>query len=58
VTHPSLLSIVASVPEAEIYYTDGFLGYLDLVYPGNHIRSISDKTNTYTAEGVNADLRH
>ena len=32
--------------------------YVDVVYPGQHIRNISDKSDTFTVEGVNADLRH
>jgi len=50
--------IVDSAPPAENYCTDGFLGYIDVVYPGRHVRNIHDKSNTYTVEGVNADLRH
>ena len=29
-----------------------------MVYPGRHIRNVRDKSNTFTVEGVNADLRH
>ena len=43
---------------AEIYATDGFLGYLDIVYPGQYIRNISDKSDAFTVDGINADLRH
>jgi IS1 family transposase len=43
---------------ASSYCTDGYLGYVDVVYPGKHIRNIRDKSHTYTVEGVNADLRH
>jgi len=50
--------IVDNSPEAESYATDGYLGYLDLVYPGEHIRNISNKNDTFTVEGINADLRH
>jgi IS1 family transposase len=51
-------AIVDSAPEAEDYATDGYFGYIDVVYPGKHIRNIHDKSNTFTVEGVNADLRH
>ena len=47
-----------TVPPAQRYCTDGFLGYIDVVYPGRHIRNVRDKSDTYTVEGVNADLRH
>lgn len=50
--------IVDSGPEAEEYCTDGYVGYLDVVYPGRHVRNIRDKSDTHTVEGVNADLRH
>jgi len=50
--------IVDNAPNAENYCTDGYLGYIDVVYPGCHIRNVRDKSNTFTVEGVNADLRH
>ena len=50
--------IVDSAPPAEKYCTDGYLGYVDVAYYGEHIRNICDKSNTFTVEGVNADLRH
>jgi IS1 family transposase len=51
-------SIVDSAPEAENYSTDGYLGYIDVVYPGKHIRNVRNKSDTFTVEGINADLRH
>ena len=51
-------AIVDSGPEAERYCTDGYVGYLDVIYPGRHVRNMHDKSDTYTVEGVNADLRH
>lgn len=50
--------IVDNAPPAEVYYTDGWLGYIDVVYPGKYIRNVKDKNNTFTVEGINADLRH
>jgi IS1 family transposase len=50
--------IVDNAPPAQNYCTDGYLGYIDVVYPGEHIRNIRNKNDTYTVEGVNADLRH
>ena len=50
--------IVDNAPNAEAYATDGFLGCLDVVYPGRHILNITDKKDTFTVEGINADLRH
>jgi IS1 family transposase len=51
-------AMVDAAPTAKYYYTDGYLGYVDVVYPGKHKRNIRDKSNTFTVEGVNADLRH
>lgn len=50
--------IVDTSPPAETYYSDGWLGYCDVVYPGKYIRNSRDKSDTFTVEGVNADLRH
>lgn len=50
--------MVDAAPEAEYYCTDGYQGYLDVVYPGKHIYNIHNKNDTFTVEGVNADLRH
>lgn len=50
--------IVDSAPEAKFYCTDGYLGYIDVAYPGEHVRNTHDKSDTFTAEGINADLRH
>ena len=51
-------SIVDDAPEARYYCTDGWSGYVDVVYPGQHIRNVCNKNDTFTVEGVNSDLRH
>ena len=51
-------ALVDAAPPAENYCTDGFLGYVDVVYPGKHVRNIHNKNDTFTVESVNADLRH
>jgi IS1 family transposase len=51
-------AIVDNAPEAENYCTDGWLGYVDVAYPGRHVRNCHNKSDTFTVEGVNADLRH
>ena len=51
-------SIVDNAPWAKTYCTDGYTGYLDVVFPGRHIRNIRDKHDTHTVESINADLRH
>ena len=50
--------IVDSSPETDFYYTDGYFGYIDVVYPGKHIRNVRDKKDTHNVESINADLRH
>ena len=54
----TIQQMVDAAPEAEYYCTDGYSGYLDVVFPGNHIFNIHNKNDTFTVEGVNADLRH
>jgi IS1 family transposase len=49
--------MVDSVPDARRYCTDGFNGYLDVVFPGKHIFNNWDKSDTYNVESINADLR-
>ncbi len=50
--------IVDDAPEATKYCTDGWFGYVDVIYPGRHIRNCRDKSDTFTVEGFNADMRH
>ncbi len=51
-------AIVDSAPEAKKYCTDGYLGYVDVIYPGQHVRNVHDKKDTHHVESINADLRH
>ena len=55
---PEIMQQVADDgPEATTTYSDGYEGYLGLIYAGQHV--VSDgKDDTYTVEGINADLRH
>lgn len=50
--------IIDNAPKANRYYTDGYLGYIDIVYPGTHIRNVRDKKDIHNVESINADLRH
>lgn len=43
---------------AKLYCMDGYSAYLDVVFPGKHIYNPHNKNDTFTAEGVNAGLRH
>jgi len=51
-------AMVDGAPEAQSYCTDGYLGYIDVVYPGRYVRNVHNKNDTFTVEGENADLRH
>jgi len=53
-----LQGIVDNAPDAERYCTDGYVGYLDVIFPGKHIRNARDKSDTHISESINADLRH
>jgi len=50
--------LVDTSPAAECYCTDGWNGYVDVIYPGKHVRNVRNKNDTFTVEGINADLRH
>ena len=54
----TIQQMVDTAPEAKQYCTDGYYGYLDVVFPGKHIFNVHNKKDTFTAESVNADLRH
>ncbi len=55
----TLQAVVDHAPQATTYYSDGFLGYQALVYgvEATHT-ALLDKSETYSVEGGNADLRH
>jgi hypothetical protein len=51
--------MIDSLPIADRYNTDGWLGYIDVDYgDGRHIRNAVDKSDTHNVESVNCDLRH
>ena len=39
--------IVDNATYAKLYCTEGYVGYLDVVYPGVHIRNIYNKSDTF-----------
>ena len=43
--------------KARQYYSDAYSAYSEVYYEGGHI-SLNNKSQTYTVEGVNSDLRH
>ena len=54
----TLQAVVDQAPQAQAYYSDGFEGYAGLVYGPARYAALLDKSQTYTVEGGNADLRH
>ena len=53
----ALQSILDSSVWAAHYYSDAFNLYLSGIYPGLH-QAMNDKSQTYSVEGDNAELRH
>ena len=49
--------LVDKAPKAYSYYSDAYSAYSEVCYEGRHI-SLNNKSQTYTVEGVNSDLRH
>ena len=47
-----------AAPEAEQYCTDGYFGYLDVIFPGKHTFNIHNQNDTFMVENVNANLRY
>lgn len=56
-TSKLLQSVIDAAPHAESYYSDAFNTYKELCYWGTHT-AMKDESETYSVEGVNADLRH
>ena len=50
-------AVVDRAAPAARYFSDAFATYGDLCYWGEHTM-LSNKSETYTVEGTNADLRH
>ena len=53
-----LQGVVDNAEYAKVYCTDGGGGYLDVIFPGKHIRNVRNKRDTHIVESINADLRH
>ena len=50
-------SVIDSAPHATRYFSDAFNTYKELCWWGTH-QAMYDKSQTYSVEAVNADLRH
>ena len=50
-------AVIDAAPHAEHYYSDAFNTYRELCWWGTH-QAMYDKSQTYSVEGDNAELRH
>jgi insertion element IS1 protein InsB len=51
-------ALLDAAPQAVLYFSDDFSTYSTLIYtPGIHL-AMTDKSETYSVEGDNAELRH
>ena len=50
-------NLVDNAPKAEFYFSDAFPVYSQICYDELY-RSLNNKSQTFTVESVNADLRH
>lgn len=57
-TATALQEVVDQAPQAAQYFSDGNTTYAELVYGPAHYQAVPDKSQTYSVEGGNADLRH
>ena len=49
--------LVDNSAKARQYYSDAYSAYSEICYEGAY-RALKNKSQTYTVEGVNSDLRH
>lgn len=57
-TPESLQAILDRSPQADQYYSDAYTLYQALIYSPGHHQAVADKSQTYSVEGDNAELRH
>ncbi len=53
-----LQALLDGSPQATDYYSDAFLLYQSLIYYPGHHQALADKSQTYSVEADNAELRH
>jgi IS1 family transposase len=57
-TEAVLQALLDRSPQANQYYSDEFSTYHALVYYPGHHQAVPDKSQTYSVEADNAELRH
>jgi IS1 family transposase len=53
-----LQALLDAAPSARQYYSDQLAAYTNLVYYPGHHTALPNKSQTYSVEGGNAELRH
>ena len=53
-----LQQVVDGAVRAKHYFSDGLPCYADVYYHGASYQALLDKSQTYSVEGMNAELRH
>ncbi len=57
-TEADFQAMLDDAPQATRYFSDAFGVYARLVYDPGHYRAMPDKSETYSVEADNAELRH
>jgi len=57
-TTEALQALLDRSPQAQRYYSDDFSTYHSLIYTPGHHCALRDKSQTYSVEADNAELRH
>ena len=57
-TPEALQAMLDRSPQAVQYYSDGYTLYEALIYTPGHHFALADKSQTYSVEADNAELRH
>ena len=57
-TQPAIQDVVDEAPKAKCYYSDALDAYAGLWYHFGRYEVSEGKTDTYSVEGDNAELRH
>ena len=56
-TRERIQNLIDHSTKARPYFSDAYSAYAEICYEGTHT-SLKNKSQTYTVEGVNSDLRH
>jgi insertion element IS1 protein InsB len=57
-TYQTMQAMLDRSPQARCYFSDAFSTYETLVYFPGHWRAYADKSQTYSVEADNSELRH